>query len=135
MHKLKFEINGKNISTLEDFYDEVSRVLIPGHEWGRNLDALNDILRGGFGTPDGGFILQWNNSSVSQERLGYGETARQLKMRAVSCHPSNRQHVAKELEEASSNRGPTVFDWLVEIIQNHCPGGAEEKDGIELLLS
>ena len=47
-----YEIDGKNFSTLEEFYDEISRVLIPGAQWGRNLDAFNDILRGGFGTPD-----------------------------------------------------------------------------------
>ena len=41
-----YEIDGEHFSTLEAFYE------------GRNLDAFNDILRGGFGTPDEGFVLR-----------------------------------------------------------------------------
>ena len=52
--KLVYEIDGLEFHTLEEFYDVVSRVLIPNAYWGRNLDAFNDILRGGFGTPEGG---------------------------------------------------------------------------------
>jgi RNAse (barnase) inhibitor barstar len=40
---------------LEAFYDEISRVLVPGHDWGRNLDAFEEILKGGWGTPAEGF--------------------------------------------------------------------------------
>ncbi len=54
MAKAMYEINGYDFSTLEEFYEVVSRVLVPGAEWGHNLDAFNDILRGGFGTPEGG---------------------------------------------------------------------------------
>jgi hypothetical protein len=49
-----FELDGGNISSVETFFEEVSRVLIPDADWGRNLDAFNDILRGGFGTPERG---------------------------------------------------------------------------------
>ena len=78
MAKAVYEIDGHDFSTLEGFYGVVSRVLIPGAEWGHNLDAFDDILRGGFGTPDGGFILRWKNAHVSRERLGHPETVRQL---------------------------------------------------------
>lgn len=64
-----YEIDGAKFATLDGFYDEVSRVLIPNAVWGRNLDAFNDILRGGFGTPDDGFVLRWKNHQLSQERL------------------------------------------------------------------
>ena len=43
---------------------------LDGHEWTGNLDAFNDILGGGFGTPEGGFALRWLNSALSAERLG-----------------------------------------------------------------
>jgi len=49
-----FVIDGFQFSTLDGFFDEISRKLIPGAQWGRNLDAFNDILRGGFGTPEEG---------------------------------------------------------------------------------
>jgi RNAse (barnase) inhibitor barstar len=131
---MMYEIDGARFAALEEFYDEVSRVLIPGAYWGRNLDAFNDILRGGFGTPEGGFTLVWKNSDVSRERLGYPETVRQLELRLARCHPSNRERVARDLEAAKRREGPTVFDWLVEIIREHGRGGAEGEDKVELVL-
>jgi RNAse (barnase) inhibitor barstar len=132
--KKVYEVDGYHFSTLEEFYEEVSRVLIPDAYWGRNLDAFNDILRGGFGTPEEGFILRWKNSGVSRQRLGYAETVRQLTLRLERCHPSNKPYVRSDLEQAKKGEGPTVFDWLVEIIQIHCRGGEEEEDGVELVL-
>jgi hypothetical protein len=100
-----------------------------------NLDAFNDILRGGFGTPDSGFTLVWRNHDLSRERLGYPETVRQLERRLERCHPANRGEVRAELAEARCERGPTVFDWLLEIIRIHGPEGEEAKDGVELILA
>jgi hypothetical protein len=44
-------INGNNFSGMEGFYDEIDRVLTKDLDWktGHNLNALNDLLRGGFG--------------------------------------------------------------------------------------
>jgi RNAse (barnase) inhibitor barstar len=128
------EIDGNAFSTLEGFFEEVSRKVIPGFEWGKNLDAFNDILRGGFGTPEEGFIIQWKNSAVSRERLGYSETVRQLELGLARCHPSNGIAVATDLDIARKGKGSTVFDWLVEIIERHCVGGDESEDGVELEL-
>ena len=132
--KPTFEINGDNFQNLEQFYDEISRVLIPGSEWGRNLDAFNDILRGGYGTPSGGFVLRWKNSETSRKNLGHSETATQLENRLLHCHPANRADIQKQLKLARAGQGPTVFDWLVEVIQTHGPGGEESDNQINLLL-
>ena len=47
----KFTIDGRRFSNMAGFYDEVERVFTSGLDWkiGRNLNAFNDILRGGFG--------------------------------------------------------------------------------------
>jgi hypothetical protein len=132
--KKVYEIDGTVFSTLDGFYGEVGRKVIPDVPWGVNLDAFNDILRGGFGTPEGGFVLRWKNSDMSRIRLGYEETVRQLEIRLERCHPSNRTAVATELDRAKNRTGPTVFDWLVEIIKDHCPGGRKSEDGVELEL-
>lgn len=134
MPSTEFRIDGNRFSTLDEFYDEIERVLIPGAAWGRNLDAFNDILRGGFGTPDDGFVLCWKNSSLSRDRLGYAETIRQLENRLRRCHPSNRQRVERELLCAKEGIGPTVFEWLVEIIQDHGSRGRQAEDRVELIL-
>ena len=129
-----YEIDGLRFRTLDEFFDEIGAVVIPGSDWGRNLDAFNDILRGGFGTPEGGLTIHWRNHAVSQERLGYTETVKQLEARLQHCHPSSRRAVRQELAEARAGRGPTVFDWLVEIIRNHGPGGIEPQSGVQLIL-
>ena len=132
--KKTYEIDGENFSTLEEFYDEIERVLIPGVNWGRNLDAFNDLLRGGFGTPEGGFTLRWKNSAKSKLRLGFVETIRQLEARLKHCHPANRSFVQQDLKLARSGHGATVFDWLIEIIRDHGVGGKESDDQVELIL-
>ncbi|MCA9565983.1 MAG: barstar family protein, partial [Myxococcales bacterium] len=94
------EIDGARFTDLEGFWDEVSRQLIPGAVWGRNLDAFNDILRGGFGTPEGGFVLRWTDSRQSRLALGHEETARWLERTLERCHPSNRPDIRADLEAA-----------------------------------
>jgi len=130
--KKSYTIDGTRIATLEEFYEEISRVLVPGVFWGKNLDAFNDILRGGFGTPDEGFKIVWANYAQSKKLLGYEETVRVLRTRLKTCHPSNRECVEKQLLNAMKENGPTVYDWLVEIIEAHCIGGQEAEDGVEL---
>ena len=132
--KPTLEIDGFRFSTLEEFFDEVNRNLIPGVDWGRNLDAFDDILGGGFGTPEGGFVLVWKNHNVSRLRLGYAETVRQLGFHLEQCHPTNIPHIQGQLAAARKSQGKTVFDWLIEIIARHGPSSEKAEDGVELVL-
>jgi RNAse (barnase) inhibitor barstar len=131
---MEYVIDGTRITSLETFYDEISRVLIPGADWGRNLDAFDDILCGGFGTPEGGFTLIWRNSQASRASLGRAETVRLLEWILGRCHPSNREDIREKLTLARSGEGPTVFDWLVEIIEDHGPDGEQAEDNVVLVL-
>jgi RNAse (barnase) inhibitor barstar len=134
VNKSVYEIDGADFGTLEEFYGKISQVLIPGAAWGKNLNAFNDILRGGFGTPDGGFVILWKNSEASRRKLGYAETVRHLEDGLAKCHRSNRSDVQTRLEMARNHIGPTVYDWIVEIIRIHGVGGEEAEDGVELVL-
>jgi hypothetical protein len=119
------------VSSAAEFY----RVATP--QWNpatATLDGFNDVLRGGFGTPDEGFTIRWKNHKASRQRLGYAETVRQLELQLTRCHPTNRVHVSRDLEQAQAGQGPTVFDWLTEIIRIDGQGGCEAKDGVQLLL-
>jgi hypothetical protein len=129
-------IDGLQFSTLEGFFEHFAARALGGSPWGRHpsLDGFNDVLRGGFGTPEGGFRLEWLNHAASKERLGYLETVRQLQSIAESCHPSNVGRVNEELAAARREEGSTVYEWLLDIIQTHGPGGEEEEDGVELVL-
>ena len=55
---------------MPDFYEYLSEVILPGVTWGRNLDALNDVLRGGFGTPEAGFRIVWRGHPQARASLG-----------------------------------------------------------------
>ena len=53
-------IDGRRVSSLEDFYRVMGEAVNgPGGYFGSNLDAFNDCLRGGCGTPeDGDFMVE-----------------------------------------------------------------------------
>jgi RNAse (barnase) inhibitor barstar len=127
-------IDGALFDDLDGFYDEVSRRIIPGASWGRNLNAFNDILRGGFGTPEQTWILRWENAALSRERLGHDAMARQLRRLLSSCHPDNRQWLAADLHRAENREGQTLFDTLIEIIRSHGPDGTEAGAHVYLEL-
>ncbi|MER6201334.1 barstar family protein [Streptomyces sp. NPDC001586] len=119
-----YVLDGTRIHTLEDFWLVMGEAVNgPGGYFGRNLDAFNDCLRGGYGTPDDGdFVVEWHDHADSRRALGYAETARQLEIRLRRCHPTNRPSVAEQLAAARAGEGPTVFDWLIEIFEDQVPG-------------
>ncbi len=67
-------IDGNNFSDLSGFLDEVEKVLAPalGRQFGRNMNAFNDVLRGGFGVHEyeEGLDFTWMNGNKSREDLG-----------------------------------------------------------------
>jgi hypothetical protein len=113
-----YELPGDQINSLDDFWIAIGEAVNgPGGYFGKNLDAFIDCLRGGMGTPDAGtYTIRWLNSEHSRTALGYPETVRRLKVRLAGCHPSARPRVRAELRDAECEVGPTVFDWLVDII-------------------
>lgn len=64
------ELDGPGMHTIDDFYDQVSKTLIPGVSWGRNLDAFNDVLGGGFGVPVDGVTMVWHGAAAARQHLG-----------------------------------------------------------------
>jgi ribonuclease inhibitor len=62
-----YTIPGTSIRSLDDFYTEISRALSFPEYFGRNLDALWDVL-----TTDveGPFELIWEDSAKSRESMG-----------------------------------------------------------------
>ena len=70
----QINIDGNNFSNEEEFYSEIDKLLTRDLSWktGHNLDAFNDILRGGFGVHDPGeeLIITWVNAGKSRKELG-----------------------------------------------------------------
>jgi len=112
------EIDGKNIFTLEDFCEQIWPLLSKTAASGTtNLDALNDILA----WPTSPYTVIWRNSELSKRYLGHAEMVKKVSALCQSCHPSNAGHFLERLHRAESGQGPTMFDWLVEIIQRNEP--------------
>lgn len=126
-------IDGANFTDFDGFAAEFSR-LLGNYTWRGNLDAFNDVLRGGFGTPEHGWVLRWLNSETSRVALGYAETIRRLEGLLHTCHPSQRSIVQARIGRAHRGEGPTLFDEIVDIIRIHGPGGRESEDGVLLEL-
>lgn len=127
-------IDGANFSDFDGFAREFSR-LLSDYTWRGNLDAFNDLLRGGFGTPENGWVLKWLNSELSRAALGYEATARRLEGLLLTCHPSNRSSIEARLRRARRSEGPTLFDEIFEIIRAHGPRGQESDDRVHLELA
>jgi len=110
-----YQIDGKDISTTRDFFARIWPLLAGSPFTGTiNLDAFNDILS----WPDEPYVLVWKNSDLSRQRLGHGELAKKLSQMLEGCHPSNNPDLRQRLNRAESGEGPTMFDWLVEIIRD-----------------
>ena len=117
---IEIDLDGAGFESIEGFYAELNRQLPPDSSIEAHcLDSLNDILLDSFGDPSHGYRIRWRNAGLSRERLGYPETIRQLERRLQHCHPESKAHVQAQLSEAQAGRGPTAFEWLVEIIQGH----------------
>ena len=67
-------IDGNKFSNEEEFHQEMDRLLTKDLGWktGHNLNAFNDLLRGGFGVHDPGEELHitWINAAKSRRELG-----------------------------------------------------------------
>lgn len=117
--RLEYVLDGERFDTLEEFYAEIGRVLIGGKPWDENLSALNNLLHGDLGLMPDEFRLIWSHAQRSRDCLGYDETVRQLMLQLRDCHPKVLIKTAWALRAALREQGPTVFDWLVTLINEH----------------
>jgi RNAse (barnase) inhibitor barstar len=65
----EFVLDGHKIESDRAFLSEFSLSVPITVEIVSSVDRFNDVLRGGYGTPDGGFILRWKNSAHSRTKF------------------------------------------------------------------
>lgn len=117
---LVITIDGTQFSTLDEFYDVVGQKLAGSNQPGRgNLDWFHDILYWPYAEHGARYTLVWRNSAESRKRLGHEETVRVLVSRNVEQFPYGDGKAVSNLSNARRGVGPTVFDWLLEIIEDN----------------
>jgi len=116
-------IDANKFSNLDGFYDEIDKKFTKNLTWktGKNLDAFNDILWGGFGVYEyeEQIKIVWENSNKSKSDLGYDATVSYYKQILRTCHTSNIESVNKKLDLAKDKMGQTLFDIILYIIKAH----------------
>ena len=109
-------IDGNNFSNYEELCKEFNKTVFVGcyNQWTTgNLDGFNDLLR------EVDCTIIWKNFAQSKKNLSYSETVKYLKEILEHCHPSNRINVSQKIQRAESGAGPTILDWVLEIIAEH----------------
>jgi len=116
----EFVIDGNNFCDIEGFYCEIDNLFTKDLDWktGHNLDAFNDILRGGFGVHEYGEPIKiiWRNFSKSQKDFGHEATVRHYERMLTRCHPTNSDSVQEYLTDARNGKGTKLIDIIVKII-------------------
>ncbi|MDR7069804.1 RNAse (barnase) inhibitor barstar [Pseudoxanthomonas japonensis] len=116
-------LDGRRIHDIPSFYDEINRVFMAGVDWtlGPSLDALDDLLYGGYGAlgGDAPVTLVWTHFAASRDALGV-ETTRQYLL-AKLAHPEriNTAHFQHALDALGAGNGQTYCDIVLEIIAAH----------------
>ena len=107
-------INGGHFSDLEGFYNEVSELFMNDEDWKvGTLDGFDDILY----RIDSD--ITWKNSQKSKEDLGFDLTKKFYENKIRIGKPFNVKLIQQKLDELIEEKGETLFEILVEIIESH----------------
>ncbi|GAA1326906.1 hypothetical protein GCM10009592_13120 [Brachybacterium rhamnosum] len=116
---LTLEIDGSRVHDIPSFYDEINRVFMTGMDWqlGPSLDALEDMLRGGFGALHGHDEARvvWHDHARSAAALGVQATRDQLLEKLAQPGRYDTALIARRLEQLDAEGGPTYMDTVLEI--------------------
>jgi len=128
---LTLEIDGSRVHDIPSFYDEINRVFMTGMDWqlGPSLDALEDMLRGGFGALHGHEEARvvWRDHAHSAAALGAETTRAQLLEKLAQPERYDAALITRRLERLDVEGGPTYMDTVLEIFG--------DKPGLHLELA
>ena len=123
MHPKKLTIQGSAIHDIQSFYDEVNRVFMADEDWqlGPSLDALDDMLYGGYGVlfDAGNVELHWSDIEHSRQSLGVEATRAYYLDKLAQPDRFDVARFQKALAELDAGRGETYFDIVMRIIAEH----------------
>lgn len=123
--RLTLVIDADRFDDIPGFYGEVNRVFMAGEDWqlGESLDALSDLLHGGYGAAKGvpEYTVRWLNMEKSQQDLGLEATRQWLSAKLDQPERFNTPHIRAQLGALEAGAGQTYFEIVMEIFADH-PG-------------
>lgn len=121
----EYVIEGGRIGGIPDLYEELNRLFMSGEEWrlGASLDALDDLLYGGYGSlaEDDAVRVVWRDAARSRNALGVAETARWLRAKLAQPGMFRADDLQRQLDDLLAGAGTTYFDRVLEVFAGH-PG-------------
>lgn len=119
----RITIDGLAIEDIPSFYNEINRVFMQSETWqiSNSLDALDDLLYGGFGAIRNteSVELEWLNFEKSRQALGYDVTKAYYIEKLKPESPYNKALFREKLEALQAGTGETYFDIILSIIADH----------------
>lgn len=121
--KKSITIEGDNIFDIVSFYQEINRVFMSNEDWdlGHSLDALNDLLYGGFGEIKGKepILLIWKNIEKSEAALGIAATKIFYEEKLAMPAVYNAAWAREKLAALNNEGAETYFKIILDIIADH----------------
>ncbi len=118
----RFIIEGSRITDIPALYAELNRVFMEDEDWtlGASLDALDDLLYGGYGKLLGmeQATVVWRNMDISRASLGL-EATRQWLQQKLALPGFSTTRINQQLQALEDGTGQTYFDIVLEIFAAH----------------
>jgi RNAse (barnase) inhibitor barstar len=115
-------IDGTNIGDISSFYIEINRVFMSSEDWqlGASLDALDDVLYGGYGILSGKApaLVIWRHMASSRAALGIEATRAYYLAKLEHPQLFKPNPVLAALEQLQ-NGGATYFDLVLQVFAGH----------------
>lgn len=120
---LVLTLQANDIHDITSFYDEINRVFMVGVDWrlGESLDALNDLLYGGYGAllDHESARVVWLDHQIAREALGFEATRKWLQDKLDRPGAFASTAITEQLTALDSGTGKTYFDLVLEVFADH----------------
>lgn len=119
----RFRIEGSRVHDIPSLYAELGRVLMPDEDWslGESLDALDDLLYGGFGVLDGDApaTVIWADHERSRAALGMETTRRYYEDKLARPDVYNERTARSALAALDAGTGPLYVELVLQVFASH----------------
>ncbi|MBK0024712.1 barstar family protein [Stenotrophomonas sp. S48] len=120
---LELVLEGSAVHDIASFYAEINRVFMVGEDWqlGPSLDALDDLLYGGYGVLAGHATatLVWKDIAHTRHALGEATTRAWLQDKLDNTATFNTAAITRQLRALQRGEGETYFEIVMEIFVGH----------------